>query len=90
MTFRRKAYDELAPHTLETYYPTGARPPNNRPASAANDREYTEAELEFLTAMERYRRTRRRNFPTCCEVLAILVSCGYRKVEPAGELPQFK
>jgi hypothetical protein len=48
---------------------------------------YTEDEVEFIRAMEEYRRTRRRPFPTCREVLAVLVSLGYRKARRAEDLP---
>jgi hypothetical protein len=40
---------------------------------------YTPAEVEFMTAMERYRREHHRPYPTCSEVLAVLESLGYRK-----------
>lgn len=42
--------------------------------------EYTPDQIEFLKAMERYKRVRRRPFPTWHEVLEVLVSLGYRKV----------
>ncbi len=41
--------------------------------------DYTADELEFMLAMESYRRERRRPFPTCCEVLEVLRALGYRK-----------
>jgi hypothetical protein len=44
--------------------------------------------VEFGRAMERYRRLRRRAFPTCGEALAVLRSLGYRKVAEAGPLPR--
>jgi hypothetical protein len=43
--------------------------------------EYDADEIEFLMAMELYRR--KRPFPTWTEVLKVLKSLGYRKVEPA-------
>ena len=43
--------------------------------------EYSDEELEFLKAMERYKREQRRRFPTFCEVLTVAKSLGYRKVE---------
>lgn len=53
-----------------------------------DNREYTDEERVFLLAVERYRRERRRPFPTCREVLAIALALGYRKVAPAEELPR--
>jgi len=45
---------------------------------------YSPAELEFLKAMDGYKRAHNRPNPTCCEVLAVLISLGYRKGEPHG------
>lgn len=45
------------------------------------ERDYTPAELEFLRAVDTYKRTRMRPFPTLSELLEVLVSLGYRKVE---------
>ena len=50
--------------------------------------DYTAEEVEFLRAIDRYRRTRRRPYPTCREVLAVLVSLGYRKVADHRPLPK--
>lgn len=41
---------------------------------------YSDEEAEFLRAMERYRRERKRPFPTFIEVLAVARSLGYRRV----------
>ena len=41
--------------------------------------EYTPDEIEFLKAMEQYKREHRRPFPKWSEVLAVLRSLGYRK-----------
>ena len=46
-----------------------------------DDTEYSAEELEFLKAMERYKRENRRPFPTFCEVLIVAKSLGYRKGE---------
>lgn len=46
--------------------------------------EYTADEREFMLAMERYKRENHRPFPSCCEVLQVLASLGYRKVAPPG------
>lgn len=48
---------------------------------------YSDEEAEFLRAMERYRRERKRPFPTCIEVLAVARSLGYRRVaEPDARI----
>lgn len=40
---------------------------------------YTEDEIEFMLAMERYKREKKRKFPNCHEVLIVLKSLGYVK-----------
>ena len=54
------------------------------------ERDYNDEETEFMKAMDRYKRENRRPFPTWSEVLEVLMSLGYRKVEPAGDLPGIK
>jgi hypothetical protein len=43
------------------------------------ERDYAAAELDLTNAMEEYKRTRGRMFPTWCEVLEVLVALGYEK-----------
>lgn len=54
------------------------------------ERDYNEDETDFMKAMERYKRENRRPFPTWSEVLEVLISLGYRKVAPEGDLPGVK
>ena len=49
---------------------------------------YTDEEWEFMQAVEAYKRDSKRRFPTWHEVLAILLSMGYRKVAAAEPLPR--
>jgi hypothetical protein len=51
--------------------------------------DYTDEERAFLTAIEAYKKTQKRPWPAWTELLAIVHSLGYRKVEPAGPLPTF-
>ena len=51
------------------------------------ERDYTDAEIEFMTAMDRYRRESGRPFPTWSEVLEVVRSLGYQKVEKLAESP---
>ncbi len=44
------------------------------------EREYTDEEIEFMRAMDFYKRANRRPFPTWSEVLEVLRALGYRKV----------
>ena len=51
------------------------------------ERDYTSDEIEFMGAMEQYKRRSGRMFPTCSEVLEVLKSLGYEKrpkSEPAA------
>jgi uncharacterized Fe-S radical SAM superfamily protein PflX len=43
------------------------------------ERDYTFAEIEFMHAMEEYKRSSGRMFPTCSEVLEVLQKLGYGK-----------
>lgn len=44
-----------------------------------------EEQLEFLKAMDEYKRVNSRSFPTWTEVLDVILYLGYRKVAPIGE-----
>jgi hypothetical protein len=43
------------------------------------ERDYTDAEVEFMHALEQYKRSSGRMFPTCSEVLEVLINLGYEK-----------
>ena len=43
------------------------------------ERDYTIAEIEFMNAIEEYKRANGRMFPTCSEVLEVLQKLGYEK-----------
>ncbi len=45
------------------------------------ERDYSADEVEFMNALEKYKRTNGRMFPTCSEVLEVIRSLGY--VKPA-------
>ncbi len=51
------------------------------------EKEYSAEETEFLKAIDLYKRINRRPFPTCCEVLEVLMALGYRKVAEPTPLP---
>lgn len=44
------------------------------------ERDYSVEEVEFMRALEQYKRTSGRMFPTCSEVLEVLRGLGYEKV----------
>jgi hypothetical protein len=43
------------------------------------ERDYGPEELEFMQALDRYKRASGRMFPTCSEVLEVLRSLGYQR-----------
>lgn len=65
-----------------------ARPTNDRRKSERRrqidpttcERDYNELEIEFMRAMDEYKRKSGRMFPTCSEILEVLHGLGYRKV----------
>jgi hypothetical protein len=48
------------------------------------DKDYNQAEMEFMAAMQLYKQASGRMFPTWSEVLEVLRSLGYEKREPAS------
>lgn len=44
------------------------------------ERDYDNAEIEFMHALDEYKRASGRMFPTCSEILEVLIKIGYRKV----------
>ena len=44
------------------------------------ERDYGPEEIEFMQALDYYKRTNGRMFPTCSEVLQVLRSLGYERV----------
>lgn len=47
------------------------------------ERDYSVYEVEFMSAMDEYKRTSGRMFPTCSEVLEVIGTLGYVKLTPA-------
>ncbi|HAD59594.1 MAG TPA: hypothetical protein DCG12_10140 [Planctomycetaceae bacterium] len=50
------------------------------------ERDYSGCEVEFMRAMDDYKRKSGRPFPTWSEVLEVLMSLGYRKVAEPKEM----
>ncbi|MFQ3650766.1 MAG: hypothetical protein SNJ75_10565 [Gemmataceae bacterium] len=80
---RRSGKDRRAQRDLEAE--EGARRRQVDPTTCEKD--YTEEEIEFMKAMDLYKRNNRRPFPTWSEVLEVIRSLGYRKVEAASPIP---
>ena len=50
------------------------------------ERDYTEKEVEFMNALDDYKRKSGRMFPTCSEVLEVIRSLGYVKLSHADAI----
>ncbi len=50
------------------------------------ERDYDHQEIEFMTAMDDYKRRSGRQFPTWSEVLEVMRSLGYRQVAAPSEI----
>ena len=82
----RKRAQETAVATVVTI---NGRPIGRRPKVARRrqidpttcERDYKHDEIEFMTAMDKFKRENSRPFPTCGEVLDVLRSLGYRRDE---------
>ncbi len=51
------------------------------------EKDYSDEEILFMKAMDQYKRSNRRPFPTWSEVLEVLRSLGYEKTREATALP---
>lgn len=57
------------------------------------ERDYSDDEIEFMHALDRYKRASGRMFPTCSEVLEVIRGLGYMKTDagnpaqPSTEMP---
>ena len=54
------------------------------------ERDYSDAEVEFMRAMDEYKRASGRMFPTCSEILEVIAKLGYEKrgEQPASVTPE--
>jgi len=51
------------------------------------ERDYSSDELEFMQALERYKKTSGRKFPTCSEILEVVRSLGYQRSANSNSCP---
>lgn len=49
------------------------------------EREYNEPEIEFMHALDEYKRASGRMFPTCSEILEVIMKLGYRQVAEVSD-----
>ncbi len=48
------------------------------------ERDYTDAEIEFMQALDEYKRQSGRMFPTCSEILEVIQKLGYQKASESA------
>ena len=87
---RRKAQDERRTAAIavanERRTPSERREKVNRRRQidpTTCERDYTDQEVEFMHALDQYKRTSGRMFPTCSEILEVIRDLGYEKL-PRG------
>jgi hypothetical protein len=92
----RDRRDQNAPAETDSTRPTSQRGGERRLKSERRrridpttfEKQYTENEMEFMTAMQRFKELSGTNFPTHGEVLKVAIALGYRKAvvdtEPLG------
>ena len=73
---------------LDTISSAGAPRPGRAPRRrqidpTTCDREYSAEEVEFMQALDAYKRSSGRMFPTCSEILEVLHQLGYVRSESA-------
>jgi hypothetical protein len=50
------------------------------------ERDYSTEEIEFMRALDAYKRSSGRAFPTCSEILEVIRGLGYRRVADVASL----
>lgn len=50
------------------------------------EREYSDPEIEFMQALDEYKRASGRMFPTCSEILEVITKLGYRRIADREEI----
>lgn len=65
----------------------GKRWPPRESGTGDIGRQYSGDEVEFMFAVEEWKRANHDRFPSLSEMLAILIALGYRKVAEPGPMP---
>lgn len=85
---RRKS-EELTDESLEQFEGEERRSKTERRRQidpTTCERDYTNDEVDFMRAMDDYKRKSGRQFPTWSEVLEVLHAMGYRRVAEESEI----
>ncbi|MBQ3350106.1 MAG: hypothetical protein IJG38_06865 [Thermoguttaceae bacterium] len=65
--------------TCEAVRPSNSRCRRGKIDPTTCERDYSEDEVEFMRALDSYKRMSGRMFPTCSEILEVIRSLGYVK-----------
>lgn len=84
---RRNAVYHLAPSDARCHLSNDPISTTDPEPHHDNGIDPTPDERAFLTALNQYKRTAQRSRPTMIEVFQVLLSMGYRQVDPPGPLP---
>ena len=52
------------------------------------ERDYTDEEIEFMHALDEYKRKSGRMFPTCSEILEVIRALGYERLADKGTIDE--
>jgi len=92
VTIDRRGEAERRDETTEKVGNPTAQPPQEKREKVQRrrqidpttcERDYSEPEVQFMSAMDEYKRTSGRMFPTCSEVLEVICDLGYVQLTPA-------
>ena len=64
----------------EKWKPSKKKSKNLRTNPVTSDWDYTSDEIEFMRALDEFKRSSGRMFPTCSEILNVLRRLGYEKI----------
>ena len=78
---RRPARELRAPSAAPSPLPAPRRRKKIDPTTC--ERDYQPEEVEFMRALDAYKRASGRMFPTCSEILEVVHGLGYRRVGTA-------
>ncbi len=94
---KKSSSQKVSPQEIELLNETGRRRVSIAPNAERRkrrrqidpttcEREYSDPEIQFMHAMDEYKRASGRMFPTCSEILEVLHKLGYRQIESAEDL----
>ena len=88
---RRKSAErrkETAPVAVERRRAERRKVPRRRQIDPTTcERDYSQDELEFMNALDAYKRANGRMFPTCSEILEVIRGMGYVRLSADGSVP---